>query len=190
MDAKTDFIFEAKSEGSDYSGHGIVCVDQNRDGHDDVVIVARGYNNRQGRAYLFHGNSRRSLDTDPDMIFDGEVEGSHYGGQVVCGDIDGDNVNDLVIGASGSGKRVVRVYVYWGKELAGPDPKPGRIFTGENPRDDFGYGLGCGDVNNDGFDDLVIGAPGYKAGAKQGRAYLYYPASPPPERHSYPAPPP
>ncbi|MBA7662044.1 hypothetical protein ES703_70067 [subsurface metagenome] len=174
MDAKADVIFEVKSEGNDYFGHGIVCVDQNRDGYDDVVIGAHRYNDRQGRAYLFHGNSKRSLDADPDMVFDGEVEHSNYGVQEVCGDIDGDNVNDLVIGASGFGQRVGRVYVYWGKELSAPNPKPGRILTGENPRDEFGLGLACGDVNNDGFDDLVIGAYGYKAGAKQGRAYLYY----------------
>ncbi|MCH7559265.1 MAG: FG-GAP repeat protein, partial [Planctomycetes bacterium] len=174
MDAKADVIFEVKSEGNDYFGVGIVCVDQNRDGYDDVVIGAPGYNNRQGRAYLFHGNSKRSLDADPDMIFDGEVEGSCYGNKAVCGDIDGDNVDDLVIGASGSGQRVGRVYVYWGKELAGPNPKPGRILIGENYNDRFGIGLACGDVNNDGFDDLVIGAYDYKAGAKQGRVYLYY----------------
>jgi hypothetical protein len=34
--------------------------------------------------------------------------------------------------------------------------------------------MACGDVNNDGFDDLVIGGKGYKAGSGQGRAYLYY----------------
>ncbi len=176
MDAKADVIFEVNLEGADYFGKGIVCVDQNRDGYDDVVIGTRGYNNEQGRAYLFHGNSKRNLDTDPDMIFEGEVEGSHYGIREICGDIDGDNVNDLVIGAPWFGQRVGRVYVYRGKELAGPDPKPGRILTGENPNDELGWGLACGDVNNDGFDDLVIGAYGYKdkAGTKQGRAYLYY----------------
>ncbi|MFH1718217.1 MAG: ankyrin repeat domain-containing protein [Planctomycetota bacterium] len=174
MDAKADVIFKAQSEGNDFFGCGIVCVDQNRDGYDDIII-ATGYNNKQGRAYLFHGNSKRSLDADPDMVFDGEVEGSNYGLQEVCGDIDGDKVNDIVIGAYCYRQQVGRVYVYWGNELAGPDPKPGRILTGENPNDQFGcFGLACGDVNNDGFDDLVIGACRYKAGAKQGRAYLYY----------------
>ena len=177
MDAKADVIFKAQSEGNDFFGCGIVCVDQNRDGCDDVVIGARGYNDWQGRAYLFYGSSKRNMDADPDMIFDGEVEGSNYGVQVVCGDIDGDNMNDLIIGASGFGQWIGRVYVYWGKELSAPNPKPGRILTGENPNDEFGLGLACGDVNNDGFDDLVIGACGYgyKAdGAKQRRVYLYY----------------
>jgi len=174
MDAKADVIFKVKSEGNDYFGPGVVCFDQNRDGYDDIVIGGRVYHNKQGRAYLFHGNSKRSMDADPDKTFDGEVEHSNYGFQVACGDIDGDHVNDLVIGAYGSGQWTGRVYVYWGKELAAPDPKPGRIFTGEHPKDAFGYEFACGDVNNDGFEDLVIGAYAYKAGSNQGRAYLYY----------------
>jgi hypothetical protein len=176
MDAKADVTFEVKSEGDDSTGGGIVCVDQNRDGFDDVAISAPRYNDRQGRTCLFYGNSKRSLDTDPDMTLDGEVERSLYGVEKACGDIDGDNVNDLVIGAPFFGQQIGRVYVYWGKELSAPDPKPGRILTGENPQDQFGFGLARGDVNNDGFDDLVIGAYGYKdkAGTKQGRAYLYY----------------
>jgi hypothetical protein len=172
MDAKADVIFKAQTEGNDFFGTGIVCVDQNKDGYDDIVMGAPSYND--SRSYLFHGNSKKSMDANPDMAFDGEVEGSLYGLREVCGDIDGDKVNDIVIGAHVYRRRVGRVYVYWGNELAGPNPKAGRILTGENPTDYFGVGLACGDVNNDGFDDLVVGAFGYKTGAKQGRAYLYY----------------
>jgi hypothetical protein len=174
MDAKADVIFKAQSEGDNRFGIGIVCVDQNRDGCDDVVIGAYRHNGSQGRSYLFHGNSKKSMDANPDITFDGEVEGSNYGFREVCGDIDGDKVNDIVIGAYYYRQRVGRIYVYWGNEMAGSNPKPGMILTGENPEDYFGFGLACGDVNNDGFDDLVVGAWGYKAGAKQGRAYLYY----------------
>jgi hypothetical protein len=174
MDAKAKVIFEVKAEGRHYFGQDIVCVDQNKDGYDDVVIGAQSYNDGQGRAYLFHGNKRKSIDTDPDMTFDGEIKRSSYGVHEVCGDIDGDNVDDIVIGANLFGQRIGRAYVYWGNELSGSDPKPDRILTGENPNDEFSFGLACGDVNNDGFDDLVVGAYGYKAGAKQGRAYLYY----------------
>lgn len=173
MDAKVDVIFETPSRRYKW-GNGLLCVDQNRDGYDDIVIGAPAYNDWQGRAYLFYGNSKGSLDATPDKIFDGEVEGSFYGVREVCGDIDGDKVNDLIIGACGCGQRVGRVYVYWGKDLSAPNPKPGMILTGENPNDEFGVRIACGDVNNDGFDDLIVAAIAYKAGSKQGRVYLYY----------------
>jgi hypothetical protein len=171
MDAKADNTLEAKTEFTSYIG-GIACIDRNRDGYDDIVIGDPGYNDMQGRVYLFQSNSKRSPNTNPDVTFEGEVEQSYFGIQVVCGDFDGDNVKDIAIGAHGYLNMVGKVYVYWGKELSGPNPKPGRIFTGENPTDGFGFGLACGDVNKDGFDDLVIGAP--SAGANQGRVYLYY----------------
>jgi hypothetical protein len=166
MDTNPDLIFEGQNEG-DYFGSGLSCGDIDNDGHEDIFIGAGWYNNKQGRAYLFHGSSKSSMNGDPDTILESQIKDGCYGIRVVCGDIDGDNVDDLVIGATRYRHDVGRVYVYWGNELADPNPKPGRIFTGENPNTGFGYGFACGDVNNDGCDDLVIGAP-------KGRAYLYY----------------
>jgi hypothetical protein len=174
MDAKADVIFDAESKNKHYFGQGIICIDQNKDGFDDILIGAQGYEDCQGRVYLFYGDTRENLDTAPDKTFDGEIPNSDYGFHLVCGDIDGDNQVDIVIGADRIRKAVGRVYAYWGSELSGPSPKPGRIFTGENPGDWFSQTMAFGDVNNDGFDDLVIGAKGYKAGSEQGRAYLYF----------------
>jgi ankyrin repeat protein len=174
IDAKADEIFDAESKDKHYFGQGIVCIDQNKDGHDDILIGAQGYEDCQGRVYLFYGDTRANLDTAHDKTFDGEIPNSDYGFHLVCGDIDGDNQVDIVIGADRIRKSVGRVYVYWGSELSGPSPKPGRIFTGENPGEWFSNLMACGDVNNDGYDDLIIGAYGYKAGSNQGRAYLYY----------------
>lgn len=174
MDAKADIIFDAEVKEPILFGQDIVCVDQNKDGYDDILIGAQEYKERHGRAYLFNGDKRQNLDTIPDKIFDGEIENSDYAFAILCGDIDGDNNNDIVIGADAFRDHVGRAYLYWGSELSGLKPKPGRIFIGEHSGDWLSQMMACGDVNNDGYDDLIIGADGYKAGSEQGRAYLYY----------------
>ncbi len=69
------------------------------------------------------------------------------------------------------GQYAGKVYVY----LGGPGGlvKPAAfVATGENAGDDFGFSVaGAGDVNGDGFDDLVVGAHSYQTST--GRAYVY-----------------
>ena len=64
-----------------------------------------------------------------------------------------------------------KVYVYLGSP--GGLVKPAAfVATGENAGDDFGFSVaGAGDVNGDGFGDLIVGAHGYQTST--GRAYVY-----------------
>ena len=88
------------------------------------------------------------------------------------GDLNGDGVTDLIVGApgaSGSGK-VGRAFIY---SLA--DGSTIHEFNGENPGDQFGWNAtSAGDVDGDGLLDVIVGAPRNDgAGNNAGRVYVY-----------------
>jgi len=114
-----------------------------------------------GRIYVYSSRSGKLLWTA-----DGKAGDQLGTGVEAAGDTNKDGIPDVV--ASGPGNGVA--YIYSGKD--------GRIlqsFTGEAAGDSFGQHIsGAGDVDRDGYADVIVGAPGNKAGGEgAGRAYVY-----------------
>ena len=109
-----------------------------------------------GRIYLY--NSGDELDTNYDMCIYGESYGDVFGYQLVIGDVNGDGWNDIVTSAAGydpGGDYNGKLYVYFG----GEDMDNIADFTITSEYNNFGSGLGsdlaCGDVNGDGYADIL-----------------------------------
>ncbi len=110
------------------------------------------------------------------------VQGEDYFGWNVsyAGNLNGDIYDDILVGAPGNdinGQNSGAVYIFYGNaspRTLGVDPSNADIvLTGQAPGDKFGWDVACaGDVNGDGRDDIIVGAPGYISG--KGKAYIFY----------------
>lgn len=161
--------------------------DLNRDGRDDVMITAMGYDGSVrdlGRAYIFFGDSTWSGQipaTDADIFLTG-VAGSHFGLCASCGDFNGDSVQDFAIGAyadsTAGGPESGRVFLFLGDstftgELQAADAD--LIVTASTVGMELGRKVSLhADVNGDGFADLVIGSYGDESASLPGQVFVFY----------------
>jgi len=145
--------------------------DVNGDGYADVVVGAWGYPDAgyTGRAYVYLGG-QSGLATAPATTLTGEAAGNYFGYSVAtAGDVNGDGYADVVVGAYGYGANTGRAYVYLGGST-GTASTPTTLTGAAGTV--FGISVAtAGDVNGDGYADVVIGASGYSDST--GRAYLY-----------------
>ncbi len=152
--------------------------DFNGDGFNDI-LVGVPYEDTQGlnagQAFLYYGGPE--LDDVPDLIFNEAVTDDRFGTTVAsAGDFNKDGYGDIIIGATmndAGGNMAGQCYIFYG----GPNPDNAAdvVLTGEAAEDEFGSSIACaGDVNNDGFSDVIVGAfMNGTAGSTAGRSYLY-----------------
>ena len=184
MNNTADVIMTGEAE-SDYFGWSVSTAgDVNGDGYSDVIVsvyLTDAGGSNAGRAYIYFGGT--SMDNTADVIMTGEAADDQFGGSVSeAGDVNGDGYSDVIIGAlynDAGGVNAGRAYIYFGGALM--DNTADVIMTGEAANDNFGYSVSeAGDVNGDGYSDVIVGADLNDAGGvNAGRTYLYLSSSPP-----------
>jgi hypothetical protein len=158
--------------------------DINGDGFDDIILGAPYNAGGYGEVFIFLGGD--PMDTICDYSIRGSVGGSQFGDAVSTGNVNRDSFNDVIVGAWGDGPMpggydMGRVYIYFGSRNF--DTYPDVKITGghEGQREGLGTTVGSGaDVNGDGFEDVIIGAPNFSSGSfwGEGRIYIYYGGNP------------
>lgn len=177
----------------DQAGTSLATGDVNGDGQDDIIIGAEwadglGPGHRRedaGEVYVVLGSdslpSTIELFGQAAKIIYGEEKGDHSGNSVACGDLNGDGYGDIIVGAmwadgpqnqrfQAGGAYVVLSSKSFDSRMCDLRTQADLTIFGADTQDRTGMSITSGDVNGDGYDDLLVGA-GYAGGPNNGRAW-------------------
>ena len=184
------------NEDGDNFGRSLAAGDFDGDGYDDLAIGISeedwSGDNNAGRVAVVYGASS-GLTSSGNQLFDQDTSGvanspeggDRFGRSLAAGDFDDDGYDDLAIGApyeDTSGKDnagVIHILFGTGSGLTGTGSQyfnQGNVGGGTEKNDYFGHALAVGDINGDGYDDLVASAP-WENSDDVGRTHLLYGSS-------------
>ncbi|MBK6505131.1 MAG: FG-GAP repeat protein [Ignavibacteria bacterium] len=169
----TDAIFSGAAANDNFGISVSSAGDFNGDGFSDIILGAVNNDaggSDAGRAYLYL-NSLTGTDIEDEIYTGATLDYLGYSVSSV-GDVNGDGYDDMIIAAIGNNSDRGIAYIHYGGTV--PDNTPDLILTGIAAGDQFGWSVsGAGDVNGDGYDDVIVGAPYNDAGGSNaGRGIL------------------
>ncbi len=186
LNGSNGFVVNGFQENSQLGFSVSSAGDVNKDNIDDIVVGARGAGEQRGAAYVIFGNDSSfaaslnafNLDGSNGFAFYGNANSQAGFSVSSAGDVNGDSVSDLIVGApldSANGtSNGGSAYVIFGKggsfnrELSAStiNRSNGLAFNGLKQQDLLGSTVsGAGDVNNSGVGDIAFGAPAADNGA-------------------------
>jgi hypothetical protein len=177
LNGANGFILNGINAG-DRSGFSVSMVgDVNADSVADIIIGAHYANNGAGQSYVIFGSrngfsspfSLSSLNGTNGFVINGINAGDMSGSSVSeAGDVNGDGIADIMIGARNANQNVGQAYVVFGSSkgfasqfsLSSLNGQNGFVLNGITASDLSGWSVsGAEDVNGDGIADIIIGTP-------------------------------
>jgi hypothetical protein len=164
----TGFALTLAGAAAQFGSAVAVAGDVNGDGYSDLIVGAPNFSNGQsgeGEVLLFLGGPGGYAST-PSWTYESNVAGANLGWIVApAGDVNGDGYADVIVGApnlsSNSLTNNGRAYVFLGGP-SGLASTPAWTFDGTQAGQLLGWSVcTAGDVNGDGYDDVIVGSPGY-----------------------------
>jgi hypothetical protein len=169
-----DLVMAGQTNG-DLFGCSISSGDFNGDGSNDIIVGAEKNNTiatAAGKAYIYYGG--KNMTNIPILTMTGEAVNDRFGHLAACaGDLNGDGYSDIIINSPNNTNATGKVYLYFGGLFM--NNIADTAIKGEGVGDNFGSSISsAGDMNNDGIDELIIGAANNGLnGINAGKAYLY-----------------
>ena len=172
---------EGDQAGANFGWSVGTAGDVNDDGYADVIVGAPGYDHGQdgeGAVALYHG-SAAGLSLVPNWGDEGDQAGANFGWSVgTAGDVNGDGYADVIVGAPyySNGQLIEGGAAVYLGSASGLSLIPNWLGESDQAITYFGYSVGtAGDVNGDGYDDVIVGVPGYNNGQPdEGTAVVYH----------------
>ncbi|MEM7335192.1 MAG: PKD domain-containing protein, partial [Chloroflexota bacterium] len=178
-------------DSSDFAYAVSTAGDVNGDEIDDIIVGAPNANGGSGAAYVYLGPLNGQNFGATRFSFFGFQDNGFYGYSVsTAGDMDADGDSEIIIGSpnydttpnrpsalngSGVGPGAGLAEIYAGDPLATSGLNFLTSVEGDLANGLFGSSVDtAGDVNGDGFSDVIMGAPTYAGNSGSGRAFAFY----------------